>query len=83
MTDGLQKTVIVLGGPTGPTGTIKGVNILKTFTGVTGEHAFWLQYTGGTGPKGILERVYNIGPTGVSGEHKTVFILGFSGATGF
>jgi hypothetical protein len=80
--DGLQKTVVVLAGPTGPTGTFKGANILTHFTGVTGEHAFWLQATGATGPHGLLERVYNIGPTGLTGAHKTVFILGYVGPTG-
>ena len=78
-----QKTVIVLSGPNGPTGTVKGVNIIKNFTGKTGQNPFWLQYTGGTGPKGILQRVYNIGPPGVSGEHKTVIILGYTGPTGY
>lgn len=75
------KTVVVLAAPTGPTGTIKGVNILRAFTGATGQFAQWQQATGPTGGQGVLERVYNIGPTGISGQHKTVIITGFSGAT--
>lgn len=77
------KTVVVLAGPTGPTGTIKGVNIIKNITGASGEFAQWLQATGATGGiHGEIERVYNIGPTGVKGEHKTVVITGFVGPTG-
>lgn len=79
---GLLKTVVVLAGPTGPTGTIKGVNIITNITGASGEFAHWLQATGPTAPHGVIERVYNIGPTGVQGEHKTVIIQGFVGATG-
>lgn len=75
------KTVVVLAGPTGPTGTIKGVNILAAFTGPTGQFAQWQQATGATGPH-ILKRVYNIGPTGIAGQHKTVIISGYSGPTG-
>lgn len=77
-----QKTVVVLAGPTGPTGTIKGVNILANFTGASGRLAQWLQATGASGPNGLLEKVYNIGPTGITGEHKSVIITGFSGSTG-
>lgn len=73
-----QKTVVVLGGPTGPTGTIEGVNILSAFTGATGQFRQWLQATGASGPTGLLKRVYNIGPTGISGAHKNVIISGFS-----
>lgn len=79
---GTQKTVVVLPGPTGPTGTIKGVNILSSFTGYTGQFAQWLQATGASGANGLLEKVYNIGPTGIKGQHKTVIVNGFSGATG-
>lgn len=78
---GTQKTVVVLPGPTGPTGTIKGVNILGAFTGATGRLPQWLQATGPSGPSGTLEKVYNIGPTGLTGGHKTVIILGYA-ATG-
>lgn len=70
------KTVIVLPGPTGPTGTIKGVNILSAFTGSTGQFAQWLQATGSPGPNGLIDKVYNIGPTGLTGQHKTVIIAG-------
>lgn len=76
------KTVVVLAGPTGPTGTIKGANILRAFTGATGQFAQWLQATGPTGSNGALERVYNIGPTGLPAQHKTVIISGYSGPTG-
>jgi hypothetical protein len=79
MTADPRKTVVVLGGPTGPTGTIKGVNILSGYTGPTGNIAQWLQATGATGPSGVLEKVYNIGPTGLTGGHKNVFISGFAG----
>ncbi len=82
MTNGVQKTVIVLGGPTGPTGTFKGVNILSVFTGATGEFAQWLQATGATGPNGTFESIYNIGPTGLTGQHKNVIISGYSGGGG-
>lgn len=82
MTINTQKIVIVAGGPTGPTGTIKGVNILGAFTGPTGTFAQWAQATGNTGPHGTFETVYNIGPTGIKGEHKTVIIPGFSGGGG-
>jgi hypothetical protein len=82
MTNGINKTVVVIGGPTGPTGTIKGVNILSAFTGATGQFAQWLQATGASGPNGLLEKVYNIGPTGLTGQHKNVIISGFSGGGG-
>lgn len=83
MPTGIQKTVRVLAGPTGPTGTFKGVNILAAFTGFTGQFAQWLQATGPTGGiAGEIERVYNIGPTGIAGEHKTVIISGYVGPTG-
>lgn len=78
MTINTQKIVIVLGGPTGPTGTFEGVNILGTFTGRTGQFPQWAQATGNTGPHGTFKSVYNIGPTGVKGEIKTVIIPGFS-----
>lgn len=81
MTAPNRKTVVVIHGPTGPTGTIKGVNIVAAFTGLTGEIPQWLQATGATGPHGTLEKVYNIGPTG-NHTHKTVIISGFVGPTG-
>lgn len=77
-----QKTVIILGGPTGPTGTFKGVNILGSFTGPTGTYPIWSQATGNTGPNGTFESVYNIGPTGPTGTIKTVIIPGFAGGGG-
>lgn len=78
---GTQKTVVVLPGPTGPTGTIKGVNILGAFTGATGQLPQWQQATGPTGANGTLERVYNSG-TGATGKFKTVIISGYVGPTG-
>ena len=79
----ILKTVVVLSGPTGPTGTIKGVHILSAFTGASGGHANWLQATGPTGVHGQLERVYNVTDgAGRTGAHKTVIISGFVGATG-
>lgn len=77
---GNNKTVVVLAGPTGPTGTIKGVNILSSFTGFTGQFAQWQQGVTG-GIKGELERVYNIGPTGIKGQHKTVILAGLPATT--
>lgn len=82
MTINTQKIVIVLGGPTGPTGTFEGVNILGTFTGRTGQFPQWAQATGNTGPHGTFKSVYNIGPTGVKGEIKTVIIPGFTSGGG-
>jgi len=81
---GTLKTVIVLAGPTGPTGTMKGVNIWTGMSGLSGGHATWLQYTGGKGPSGILERVYPLAADGAgfTGAHKTVFISGYVGPTG-
>lgn len=78
MTAPVGKTVIVLGGFTGPTGTFKQVNILGTFTGPTGTYPIWNQATGSTGPNGTFESVINIGPTGPSSKFKTVIIPGFS-----
>jgi hypothetical protein len=85
MTINTQKQVYIEKGPTGPTGTWKGVNILGAFTGPTGLFAQWKQYTGPTGasgPNGNYEHVYNIGPTGIKGEHKTVIIPGYSAGGG-
>lgn len=82
MTINTQKLVIIAAGPTGPTGTMKGVNILGAFTGMTGTFAQWKQATGATGPHGTFETVYNIGATGIKGQHKTVIIPGFSGGGG-
>lgn len=71
-----MKTVIVLSPASGPTGTFEGVNILPNITGPSGLYPQWQQATGNTGPAGILTQVYNIGPTGVSGAHKSVIIVG-------
>jgi hypothetical protein len=79
-----MKTVIILPGPTGPTGTFRGVNIVGTGPTGAAKNLFptWAQYTGPTGAglaKGVFESVYNIGPTGIKGEHETVIIPGFAG----
>lgn len=78
MTAPIGKTVIVLGGFTGPTGVFKQVNILAGFTGPTGTFPIWNKATGPTGPNGTFESVINVGPTGAKGEVKTVIIPGFS-----
>lgn len=76
-----QKQVRVLVGPTGPTGTVKGVQILSTFTGPTGVFPQWGQMNASqqaSGPTGTFEEVYNSG-TGATGKFKTVIIPGFTG----
>lgn len=81
MTVNKQKLVRVLGGPTGPTGTVKGVNILATFTGPTGTYPVWGQINAAQqaqGPTGTFEEVYNSG-TGAIGKFKTVIIPGYTG----
>lgn len=88
MTVNTQKLVYVESGPTGPTGTWEGVNILGTFTGPTGTFPVWGKYTGPTGasgPNGNFKHVYNIGPTAAAaakGRIKTVIIPGFTGGGG-
>lgn len=83
MTAPNQKTVVVLAGPTGPTGNFESVIIHSAFTGLTGEIAQWLQATGPTGGiHGELKRVYPIGQTGPTGVHKHVIINGYVGPTG-
>lgn len=83
MTAPNQKTVIVLGGPTGPTGTFEMVNIVPNFTGATGEIAQWRAATGATGPNGTFKSIVNIGPTGPNAsKFKTAIIPGFSSGGG-
>lgn len=82
MTVNTQKTVVVVGGPTGATGTLEGVNILSTFTGPTGTFPVWGQATGPTGPNGTFKTVYQLSPTGPLGRIKTVIIPGYSGSAG-
>ena len=82
MTVNTQKLVRVLAGPTGPTGTMKGVHILSAFTGPTGTFAVWGQINAAqqaAGPTGTFESVYNITGTGPAGRIKTVIIPGFTG----
>ena len=72
-----MKTVIIINGPTGPTGTYKTVNILAT--GPTGSHGIfptWLQATGNTGPTGLFETVIDAGIAGLTGR-ETVIIADY------
>lgn len=83
MTAPNQKTVVVLAGPTGPTGNFEGVIIHSAFTGLTGQFPQWLQSTGATGGiHGELKRVYPLANTGPNGVHKHVIIKGYVGPTG-
>jgi len=85
-----MKQVRVIAGPTGPTGTFRGVRIFANVTGPTGLYPQWGQInpqqmaTGTTGPTGSrYETVYPVGPTayaeGATGTWKTVIIAGFTG----
>lgn len=82
MAHATQKTVVVVAGPTGPTGHYEGVIIHSAFTGRTGQFPQWLQATGPTGPHGLLARVYPIAQTGPNGIHQHVIINGYVGPTG-
>jgi hypothetical protein len=73
---------VVLGAPTGPTGNVQGVNIFANITGASGQYKRWTQATGVTGAHGQFKRVYNIGASGIKGEHKTIIIPGYVGPTG-
>lgn len=73
-----MKTVRVIPGPTGPTGTFQGVRILSAFTGPTGTFAQWMQPADPTA-NGIFETVYPAG----AGAFKTVIIAGYAGPTAF
>lgn len=83
MTINTQKLVCVLAGPTGPTGTVRGVQILSTFTGPTGTFPVWGQVNAAQqagSPTGSFEEVYQvIGATGAAHDIKTVIIPGFTG----
>lgn len=87
MTAPNQKTVNVLSGFTGPTGTFEFVNIIPNITGASGEIDKWLSLTGASGgasPKGTFKSVINIGPTGPNpSKFKTATILGFSSGGAF
>lgn len=87
MTAPVGKTVIVLGGFTGPTGTFECVNIIPNFTGPTGTFPIWNQATGPTGPNGTFKQVWDVAgaPTGTvlpKGTIKTVIIPGYSAGGG-
>jgi hypothetical protein len=83
MTANTQKLVRVLAGPTGPTGTVRGVRILSTFTGPTGTFPVWGQINAAqqaSGPSGTFKEVYPVsGATGAAHDIKTVIILGYTG----
>jgi hypothetical protein len=79
-----QKLVRVLDGPIGPTGTMKGVQILPSFTGLTGTFPVWGQINAlqqAAGPTGTYEDVYALtGLTGLAARNaKTVIIPGYTG----
>lgn len=84
-----MKSVRVLAGPTGPTGTFQGVRIFPNITGPTGQYPQWAQLneqqagTGPTGANGPFEHVYPIGATAYAqaptGTFKTVIISGYTG----
>lgn len=83
MTHGIQKSVRVLAGPTGASGSHEGVHILAAFTGPTGTFPQWLQINAtqqAASPTGTFKEVYPIASgTGVKGEVKTVIIAGYTG----
>lgn len=89
MTNGIQKHVRVIAGPTGPTGTHQGVHILAAFTGLTGQFPQWQQISaaqqgtgttgGAVGASGRYEEIYPIAGTGPAGRIKTVIITGYTG----
>lgn len=83
MTINTQKLVRVLAGPTGPTGTVRGVQILATFTGPTGTFPVWGQVTAAQqagSPTGSFKEVYPVvGATGPAHDIKTVIIPGYVG----
>lgn len=73
------KKVRVIAGPTGPTGTYKGVHIFANITGPTGLFAQWQQVNAAQmGPTGTFETVYPVGAS-ATGLHQTVIINGYTG----
>lgn len=83
MTAPINKSVRVVSGPTGATGTHEGVHILSTFTGPTGTFPIWNQINAtqqAASPTGTFKEVYPIaGGTGTAGRIKTVIIPGYTG----
>lgn len=71
------KSVVVVTGPTGPTGTYETVHIATGATGPTGTYAHW-NAIGETG-HGTFKHVINGGATA---GRKNVIIDGYTGATG-
>ncbi len=79
----INKSVRVLAGPTGPTGTFEGVHIFTGFTGPTGTFPIWNQINAAQqalSPTGTFKSVYPLaGATGKTGAIKSVIISGFTG----
>lgn len=80
------KDVRVFAGPTGPTGTVKGVHIIANVTGGTGLFPTYNQINasqqGTFGPTGTYESVYPVDATGYAGPtgtFKTIQIVGYTG----
>lgn len=74
------ENVVVLAGPTGPTGLYRSVNIYANVTGASGQYGHCTQLAGPTGPTGTFEQVINVGATFRAGL-KTIIIAGFTGNT--
>ncbi len=72
-----MRTVVVLAGPTGPTGTYERVNIFAAFTGATGQFEQCQQVAGASGPRGIISRVYPSG--GPTAGVRNIIIAGYTG----
>lgn len=86
MTQGINKSVFVLPGITGPTGKFEIVNIFGTGpTGIpNGRFPTWSQLTGPTGssgPTGTFKTVCDAGATGMTGR-RSIIIPGYSRAGG-
>jgi hypothetical protein len=76
-----QKQVRVIAGPTGPTGTFRGVQIFANVTGPTGLYPVWDQInpqqmgTGMAGPTGgRYETVYPVEPVDVAATGTLTFV---------
>lgn len=75
-----NQRVIVLAGPTGPTGLYKRVNVYANITGASGQYQQCTQLAGPTGPTGTFKRVVSTGATFRAGV-KTIIIVGFTGGS--
>lgn len=83
MTAPINKSVRVLAGPTGPTGTVAGVFIFTGFTGPTGTFPVWNQINAAQqsqSPTGTFKEIY-VAQAGVNKDKttKTVIISGYTG----